>query len=148
MLIIKCKLCRKDKAEDDFDSFRGRKNKSCKECRKKNNEWYSSDKDGRKSKAKSYYRRIKNKIAQYRSDLRLDRKYSMTRQEWTDMLARQNNRCPICETDFIGKSPCVDHDHKTGKVRSLLCRRCNLDLQVVENIGFMEKAQSYLDSMK
>ena len=49
---------------------------------------------------------------------------------------------------YILKKPCVDHNHETGKVRALLCRRCNLDLQVVENIEFVQKAQSYLESMR
>ncbi len=40
----------------------------------------------------------------------------------------------------------VDHNHKTGKVRGLLCRICNLKLHAIEDVGFAGKAQLYLKS--
>lgn len=50
------------------------------------------------------------------------------------MLHEQNNKCKICEItldDYRIKYPkkkwfCVDHNHKTGAVRSLLCNNCNV----------------------
>lgn len=148
MTIIKCKHCKKEKQEFNFALFRGKRNKTCRECRAKNNLWYSQDVNGRKTKAKEYYRKTKDKVAQYRSDLRLNRKYSLSRNEWTTMLANQNNKCLLCEYDFTKVKPCVDHNHKTGKVRALLCRECNLKLQVIENKNFVKKAQIYLESKK
>ncbi len=144
MLNIKCIKCKLSKQESDFSIFRGQKNKTCKDCRDKNNSWYKQDKGYRKTKAKLYYQKIKSRISQYRSDLRLDRKYSLTRKEWHEMLIKQNGKCPICDIIFGEVKPCVDHNHVTGKIRGLLCRNCNLDLQVVENIKFVEKAESYL----
>jgi hypothetical protein len=48
--------------------------------------------------------------------------------EWLFIL--QGGRCATCQTsDF---KPHVDHDHKTGKVRGLLCRTCNLALGYIE----------------
>jgi hypothetical protein len=44
------------------------------------------------------------------------------------MLVSQDNKCAICGTAFedsFGKNVHVDHDHKTGKVRGLLCQGCN-----------------------
>lgn len=148
MSYIKCIKCRKDKTEVNFRIFRGRQNTTCIACRNQNNNWYAKDKDGRKTKAKTYYQRIKHKIAQYRSDLRLDRKYKLTRNDWNAMLASQNNQCGICKISFGEIKPCVDHSHLTGKIRGLLCRNCNLDLQVIEKTEFVLKAQSYLDSKK
>lgn len=145
MTNIKCLLCKLSKPETEYNFFRGMLNKTCKKCRVKNNLWYSNDKDNRKTKAKIYYQKVKNRISNYRSDLRLDRKYSLTREKWNEMLKSQNNKCMICET-YLYK-PCVDHDHKTGKVRGLLCRNCNLNLQVVEDIEFVKKANIYLKSM-
>lgn len=146
MVIIKCRQCKEEKQESGFSTFRGRKNKTCRECRVKNNLWYSQDKDGRKRKAKERYLRIKDSIAQYRSDLRLDRKYKLNRTDWDAMLQKQNNKCLICESDLL--KPCVDHDHKTGKVRGLLCRICNLKLQAIEDIEFARKARIYLELKK
>lgn len=148
MTVIKCIKCKVDKQEIDFETFRGKLNKSCRECRVKNNLWYSQDLNGRKTKAKEYYRKIKDSIAQYRSDLRLDRKYKITRTEWNTLLQQQNNKCPICGLDFTNQKPCVDHDHNTGKVRGLLHRKCNLKLQSIEDIEFAKNAQLYLESKK
>lgn len=45
--------------------------------------------------------------------------------------AKQKNRCAICKTDMA--QPCIDHDHKTGKLRELLCQGCNIKVGVVES---------------
>lgn len=36
----------------------------------------------------------------------------------------QGNKCSICLIDLNGEG-CLDHDHKTGRIRSVLCRNCN-----------------------
>ena len=147
MINIKCIHCKRDKQETDFNLFRGKRNRTCRECRAKNNLWYSQDLNGRKTKAKEYYQRIKPYIAKYRSDLRLNRKYNLSREDWNTMLRQQNNKCLICGCKFGKVKPCVDHNHETGKVRRLLCRECNLSLQVLEDKDFVKKANIYLESM-
>lgn len=54
----------------------------------------------------------------------LKKLYSMTLEQYQDLLAAQANRCAICNRLFK-KTPLIDHCHKTGKVRGLLCRACN-----------------------
>lgn len=58
-------------------------------------------------------------------------------QYFNELKAKQNNLCAICkslETCPYNKNPniirdlCVDHCHKTGKVRGLLCDNCNVML--------------------
>jgi hypothetical protein len=54
------------------------------------------------------------------------RKYGMTHQDYEMMLAAQDHCCRLCSTPAPDDGVlCVDHDHETGKVRALLCRRCN-----------------------
>ena len=77
----------------------------------------------------------------------LKRNYGITLDEHTQMYEKQNGVCAVCEKPGDGKwkKLCVDHDHKTGKVRQLLCRNCNMILgQVDDNINHLEKLTNYL----
>lgn len=55
------------------------------------------------------------------------RKYGITRDEYDAILAYQEGRCAICQRAPRAKDPglAVDHHHRTGQVRGLLCARCN-----------------------
>lgn len=75
-----------------------------------------------------------------RRDKTLQATYGISLTEYTNMLVKQNNLCAICfrpET-FLGKGGkirplCVDHCHKTGAVRGLLCNSCNVALGNLED---------------
>lgn len=67
------------------------------------------------------------------------------------MFKAQNNLCAICgfeETRRLrGKVMrlCIDHDHKTGKVRALLCHSCNTGLgKFMDSPDLLTKAAIYL----
>lgn len=66
-------------------------------------------------------------------------KYGITPDQYRDMVAAQGNRCAICgeppDPEGIKASSRlhVDHDHVTGKVRDLLCTRCN------QGVGYFER---------
>jgi hypothetical protein len=69
----------------------------------------------------------------------LREKYRLNPAEYDAMLAAQEGRCAICgRTETArgrGGNPrrlAVDHDHRTGAVRQLLCHRCNLVTWAVE----------------
>ncbi len=51
------------------------------------------------------------------------------------MLIAQGGVCAICSAPLALATLHVDHCHRTGKVRGVLCRRCNLGLGVVETNG-------------
>lgn len=72
------------------------------------------------------------------------KKYGLTLVEFEEMLKRQEGKCAIC-----GKTPkenlCVDHCHRTGKVRGLLCRACNRSIgQLGDTEEALMKAVHYL----
>lgn len=52
-------------------------------------------------------------------------RHGLTPEDVEVLLRRQNGLCAICED---AGTLCIDHDHKTGIVRGLLCRRCNIGL--------------------
>lgn len=71
-------------------------------------------------------------------------KYGLTLDSFADMLKEQGGTCWICgsppkQSKKTGKTPnlCVDHNHKSGKVRGLLCRMCNK-----EHVGRMERRKN------
>jgi len=58
----------------------------------------------------------------------IQERYGMSLEEFTDLLAKQGGGCAICGATKGNKKSdrlFVDHDHKTGKVRGLLCSQCN-----------------------
>jgi hypothetical protein len=79
----------------------------------------------------------------------LKRRYGITPEQYYELFEKQGGVCGICGTKSTDANKedtklCVDHCHETGRVRGLLCRKCNLALQVVENTLFVQKAISYL----
>ena len=65
------------------------------------------------------------------------REYSLTRENYDALVAKQGNRCAICNAPPTGKKPLgIDHHHASGKVRALLCNRCNLRVGVLEIPAF------------
>lgn len=65
----------------------------------------------------------------YRLD-KLWRKYGVTPGEYMAMYAEQDGRCAICgiHESELPKRLHLDHCHDTGRVRGLLCAKCNTSL--------------------
>lgn len=90
-------------------------------CRAANRASYRKHVDRRRAESSDAYR--KNRWPSH-----LKTKYGLTREQFEAMNAAQDGRCAICRTDEPGgrgKRFHVDHCHKTGKVRQLLCNACN-----------------------
>ena len=75
---------------------------------------------------------------------RIKNTYGVTQEEVETMMQKQSNSCLICGRDFGEIQRCIDHDHDTGKVRGLLCHRCNLGLAFLEDLTWMAFATQYL----
>jgi len=74
------------------------------------------------------------------------RRYGITREQFDEMWEEQGHLCAICRRTPGGKGPCVDHDHKTGKVRGILCLNCNHALgQMLDDPDFLMNAITYLE---
>jgi hypothetical protein len=52
------------------------------------------------------------------------KKYGLKRGQFEEMLAARGGRCDIC-AEVIVNRPCLDHCHRTGSVRGILCNACN-----------------------
>jgi hypothetical protein len=79
-----------------------------------------------KQRQKSYYERRKLMF----SDRHLKTNYGITKEQYELLLKEQNNACAIClkPSSSFQRALSVDHDHKTGQIRGLLCITCNLGL--------------------
>lgn len=63
--------------------------------------------------------------------------YGLEPDQYDAMVASQQGRCAICRTDQPGGQSKggwhVDHEHATGRVRGLLCTRCNQALGLFDD---------------
>lgn len=70
------------------------------------------------------------------------KRYGITFKQKDEILRRQNGLCAICKRKL---AKCIDHDHATGRIRGILCNRCNLGLGFFEdNSDMLELAIKYL----
>jgi uncharacterized secreted protein with C-terminal beta-propeller domain len=74
-------------------------------------------------------------------------KYGVTADQYNFMFVSQNGCCAICKThqSELKRRLDVDHNHKTGKVRGLLCNPCNTTLgNIKDSTVTLETMISYL----
>lgn len=77
----------------------------------------------------------------------LKSRYGVSLEEYNTMFESQGGECKICkrhQTEF-SKRLRVDHCHKTGRVRGLLCSRCNLHLGQYEQ--YKNSFEEYLNGI-
>ena len=112
---------------DEDQEFRAKNNAACRVRHQRN-----------KAKINAERRRRYATDPEFRAAARADSKkssrksllkknYGMSLEEYAAKLAGQGGVCVIC-LEGHEKSLCVDHDHKTRKLRDLLCTNCNVGL--------------------
>ena len=78
----------------------------------------------------------------------LKRNYGITLADYDRMVEKQDGKCAICEStnpSGNGARFAVDHDHKTGEVRGLLCFDCNSGIgKFRDNTALLTSAIEYL----
>ena len=73
-------------------------------------------------------------------------RYGLSVDEYEAMLSAQNGVCKICQKPQEGKALAIDHDHKTGKVRGLLCETCNRGIGCLQDDpALLRSAISYIE---
>jgi hypothetical protein len=91
--------------------------------------WEANNPDRHKRWPECWHRHIKNR-------------YGITETDFNAMLVRQHGGCAICN-DGPGKRKFhVDHCHSTGKIRGLLCHRCNVGIGM-----FRENPQLFIEAI-
>jgi hypothetical protein len=64
------------------------------------------------------------------------------------LLGEQGGVCAICGNPPKTRRLHIDHDHKTGKVRGLLCHRCNGNLPAWVTPAWLREAYMYLNQLR
>ena len=154
-----CSLCKTRKERSEFPWQDKSKNKvmsACKHChnaRSKSRRLLNPEKQKELDRA-AYQKHKKHRVeyARMYRELYPDRtratnlktKYGITIEDYNAMLKSQKCRCLICgeHQDDLKKILCVDHCHKTNRVRGLLCDNCNKFLGFYEKLG--SKCREYL----
>lgn len=123
--------------------------KNCKKCLKDKplTDFYprAKNKDGRDGACKECT------LARHREYGRTHRvtRYGITNEQYQTMLESQNGTCKICKQHetMRGRGLAVDHCHATGKVRGLLCGKCNQGLgSFRDNPELLGAAIQYIES--
>ena len=131
-----CHICREKKPSSSFNKCRKAKDglqHYCRDCsNKKRKDWDLEDPERTRGKW-------------------LKDAYGISLADYNEMLEGQGHKCAICgqdETRFQ-KKLVVDHCHKTGKVRQLLCNMCNHGLgNFKDDVSLIAKAILYLEKHK
>ena len=108
--------------------------------------WTEKNREKYNKWAREYHRKNKWKYdtPEFKRKLRsyhLKRTFGITIEEYENLLKKQENVCAICKNNMIFKRKLdVDHDHKTGKIRGLLCSNCN------GSLGWYEKNKKMIEN--
>lgn len=126
-----CSKCGKEKSISEFYKMKHHKKdglrSECKKCTAKY--------------ARERHQRLDFKILKRGYDLQ--QHYNLTYKQHLEIYVNQDGQCAICNRAIPYSKIVTDHDHKTGKVRGLLCRYCNIGMGFVDNEDFLEKAKQY-----
>jgi len=146
-----CRSCKQIKPAMEFYKKSAAKDgleATCKLCtRKKQKTRYYENKNNPKhqKRLKDYNR--KQHLA----------KYGITLEGYIKLLQEQDFKCAICRIEKDLQKPngkgtcsaslCVDHNHKTGKIRGLLCSNCNFALGLLkEDVNIAKTLVKYLEN--
>ena len=93
----------------------------------------------KKETTKKWIEANREHITRQTREYKFNKKYGINVDRYLLMIKQQGNICVCCEKKFesvfkeAGKrSPCIDHCHKSGEIRQLLCSNCNTALGLVK----------------
>ncbi len=168
----RCTKCKQEKPLAEFHKHKagkGGKSSRCKVCScAKTKKYRAEHKEQVKQYDREYKRSPRGREVSRRGDEKrrhtparktvlrrairkstLKRKYGLTPEDYNKMFEAQEGCCAICNV-YQSESEirmAIDHDHKTGRIRGLVCRDCNLFLGHLEKkCGLLLRALEYLSN--
>jgi hypothetical protein len=155
----KCSSCKELKESSNFTKDKNTKtglSVYCKPCQrtmshkryladpKRAYKWARAWAKNNPDKIKGYLRKHQKNRKRLHRRWTLKTRYGLTPEQFDNLVKQQENKCAICE-EVSTVTLNVDHCHKTGKIRALLCRRCNRAIGLFkDNIDLLIKSVVYL----
>lgn len=144
----RCSMCHRQLLLSAFNKNNAKKDGltyACRDCKNRRvRERYVESAEIREGKSKRQKARcVKHPEKIYNTHLKW--KYGITREQHGQIYLGQGGCCALCGEPVAYDKIVVDHDHVTGRVRGLLCRKCNSGLGAFnDNIKGLQNAIRYL----
>ena len=131
-MVMLSRQCKRNHPNPVFNS-----NSDCVECnRERAREWRLKNGERSRSGVKAWQRKHPL-FSRYR-------KYDITESDLEQLLVKQDKKCAACSQELVGRWA-VDHDHKTGRVRGLLCQQCNVALgMLADSVIRIDQLKTYI----
>lgn len=97
----------------------------------------------------THHRRRRKELSQRRHHAHIKETYGITGEEYAALYEAQGGRCAICQRATGAKRRlAVDHDHRTGQIRGLLCKTCNYKIlgHLRDDPEALQRAINYLEN--
>lgn len=138
----------KNKLEAKRDRWRRWAEKNREGERERARRWRQENTSAVRGYQQNYYTENREDLSHRRRENHRKRRYDLTPQKFSEMLASQDGKCAVCKTpEPRGKTSWhVDHDHETGQIRGILCITCNIALGMLhDDPARCRAAADYLD---
>ena len=150
---LECTSCGCSKPVQNYYLKNGSFRQPCKECiRRSSREWKKKNQEKCRIDRHVFYLANKQHEISQATDYSRRKLYGVSSKQYVEILQNQEFLCAICGASYLQykKGLHLDHNHKTGKVRGLLCHNCNVHvLRVVEEFEcLIPKAKEYLQRSK
>ena len=142
----KCSRCFEIKSLCEFSKDRSLKSGFVSHCKSCQHEYYRKRYPLEVVQARRKQRKFPyiNGKRDYKSES-LWQRYGLLKEDLERMKTEQSNRCKICNKSAIRLV--IDHNHLTGKVRGLLCDKCNQGVGYIENhLELLEEIDQYINT--
>lgn len=124
-----CQVCRKIWRYNNEPGYKEK-------LRKQTKEWYEGNKIQKNKSG--------NRVKKFRYET-----YGTTEEEINKLKEVQEYKCGICKQDLdkLSQKYHIDHDHRTGKIRGLLCFKCNIALgHFNDSLDLLYLAVEYMEN--
>lgn len=90
-----------------------------------------------------YHRTNREEILEKRKEYHYQKSYGISRDEFLSMVEEQGGKCPVCSREDL----VLDHCHDTGRVRGVLCNKCNQAIgNMLDNPALIRSLADWLET--